>query len=260
MDQIKKRLWSRGNCRNTFGSGGSARKWLGCGMVPSCAVQLTNFIKELDRLLSQYEHHKVLTPMVHVSSRLNILLGGRNFVLFFYKTREILSSKDMYTIDSQAWSQAQGSTYSGDVAVFQAASKTGGRLNWVLPWAEATPTARMKVGPTRTSSRATSWRFAGGASKDAGTSISIGSSGFGMGTPDRGCGQWQRDSTTQSGISGATIVIRDGAGQSSQEHVHTGRRRCGGRCKVWCCRRRTRRIRRISTVPAQRWYESWGDP
>ncbi|WP_286937330.1 hemagglutinin repeat-containing protein [Achromobacter sp. UBA4530] len=54
---------------------------------------------------------------------------------------------------------------------------------------------------------------AGGASKDAGTSISTGSSGFGMGTPIVVAASGNSSSTTQSGISGGTIVIRDEAGQ-----------------------------------------------
>ncbi|WP_312428748.1 hemagglutinin repeat-containing protein [Achromobacter sp.] len=54
---------------------------------------------------------------------------------------------------------------------------------------------------------------AGGASKDAGTSISTGSGGFGMGTPIVVAASGNSSSTTQSGISGGTIVIRDEAGQ-----------------------------------------------
>ncbi|WP_313701073.1 hemagglutinin repeat-containing protein [Achromobacter sp.] len=54
---------------------------------------------------------------------------------------------------------------------------------------------------------------AGGASKDAGTSISTGSSGFGMGTPIVVAASGNSSSTTQSGISGGTIVIRDEAAQ-----------------------------------------------
>ncbi|WP_162253555.1 hemagglutinin repeat-containing protein [Achromobacter sp. Root565] len=38
----------------------------------------------------------------------------------YYKTRGFLSSKSTHTADSQAWTQAQGSTFSGDSAVFQA--------------------------------------------------------------------------------------------------------------------------------------------
>ncbi|MFJ3464517.1 hemagglutinin repeat-containing protein [Achromobacter spanius] len=38
----------------------------------------------------------------------------------YYKTRGFLSSKSTHTVDSQAWTQAQGSTFSGDAAVFQA--------------------------------------------------------------------------------------------------------------------------------------------
>ncbi|MGE8567060.1 MAG: hemagglutinin repeat-containing protein [Achromobacter sp.] len=56
-------------------------------------------------------------------------------------------------------------------------------------------------------------QVAGGASKDAGSSISTGSSGFGMGTPVVVAASGNSSSTTQSGISGGTIVIRDEAGQ-----------------------------------------------
>ncbi|CAO3947873.1 hemagglutinin repeat-containing protein [Achromobacter mucicolens] len=56
-------------------------------------------------------------------------------------------------------------------------------------------------------------QVAGGASKDAGTSVSTGSSGFGMGTPIVVAASGNSSSTTQSGISGGTIVIRDEAGQ-----------------------------------------------
>ncbi|MGW9064023.1 pre-toxin TG domain-containing protein [Achromobacter animicus] len=54
---------------------------------------------------------------------------------------------------------------------------------------------------------------AGGASKEAGTSIPTSSSGFGMGTPIVVAASGDSSSTTQSGISGGTIVIRDEAGQ-----------------------------------------------
>ncbi len=54
---------------------------------------------------------------------------------------------------------------------------------------------------------------AGGASKDHGSSISTGSSGFGMGTPVVVAASGSGNSTTQSAISGGTIVIRDEAGQ-----------------------------------------------
>ena len=56
-------------------------------------------------------------------------------------------------------------------------------------------------------------QVAGGATKDAGSSISTGSSGFGMGTPAVVAASGNSSSTTQSGISGGTIVIRDEAGQ-----------------------------------------------
>jgi filamentous hemagglutinin len=56
-------------------------------------------------------------------------------------------------------------------------------------------------------------QVAGGATKDAGSSISTGSSGFGMGTPVVVAASGNSNSTTQSGISGGTIVIRDEAGQ-----------------------------------------------
>ncbi|MNX32943.1 Adenosine monophosphate-protein transferase and cysteine protease IbpA precursor [compost metagenome] len=56
-------------------------------------------------------------------------------------------------------------------------------------------------------------QVAGGATKDAGSSISTGSSGFGMGTPMVVAASGNASSTTQSGISGGTIVIRDEAGQ-----------------------------------------------
>jgi filamentous hemagglutinin len=56
-------------------------------------------------------------------------------------------------------------------------------------------------------------QVAGGATKDAGSSISTGSSGFGMGTPVVVAASGNSSSTTQSGISGGTIVIRDEAGQ-----------------------------------------------
>ncbi|MGE8453896.1 MAG: hypothetical protein ACN6OP_25460, partial [Pseudomonadales bacterium] len=54
---------------------------------------------------------------------------------------------------------------------------------------------------------------AGGATKEHGTSVSTGSSGFGMGTPVVVAASCNSSSTTQSGISGGTIVIRDEAGQ-----------------------------------------------
>ncbi|QKQ46598.1 MULTISPECIES: hemagglutinin repeat-containing protein [Achromobacter] len=54
---------------------------------------------------------------------------------------------------------------------------------------------------------------AGGASKDHGSSISTGSSGFGMGVPAVVAASGSGSSTTQSAISGGTIVIRDEAGQ-----------------------------------------------
>ncbi|MDF3847998.1 hemagglutinin repeat-containing protein [Achromobacter denitrificans] len=54
---------------------------------------------------------------------------------------------------------------------------------------------------------------AGGASKDRGSSISTGSSGFGMGVPAVVAASGSSSSTTQSAISGGTIVIRDEAGQ-----------------------------------------------
>ncbi|WP_160144426.1 hemagglutinin repeat-containing protein [Achromobacter sp. SLBN-14] len=38
----------------------------------------------------------------------------------YYKTKGFLSSKSTHSVDSQAWTQAQGSTFSGDAAVFQA--------------------------------------------------------------------------------------------------------------------------------------------
>ncbi|WFC70171.1 filamentous hemagglutinin [Achromobacter denitrificans] len=54
---------------------------------------------------------------------------------------------------------------------------------------------------------------AGGASKDAGSSISTGSGGFGMGTPVVVAASGSGSSTTRSAISGGTVVIRDEAGQ-----------------------------------------------
>ena len=54
---------------------------------------------------------------------------------------------------------------------------------------------------------------AGGATKDAGTSIPTSSSGLGMSTPIVVAASGDSSSTTQSGISGGTIVIRDEAGQ-----------------------------------------------
>ncbi|QVQ28286.1 hemagglutinin repeat-containing protein [Achromobacter deleyi] len=56
-------------------------------------------------------------------------------------------------------------------------------------------------------------QVAGGATKDAGSSISTGSGGFGMGTPVVVAASGNASSVTQSGISGGTIVIRDEAGQ-----------------------------------------------
>lgn len=56
-------------------------------------------------------------------------------------------------------------------------------------------------------------QVAGGATKQHGSSISTGSSGFGMGTPVVVAASGNSNSTTQSGISGGTIVIRDEAGQ-----------------------------------------------
>ncbi len=54
-------------------------------------------------------------------------------------------------------------------------------------------------------------QVAGGANKEAGSSISTGSGGFGMGTPVAASGN--ASSVTQSGISGGTIVIHDAAWQ-----------------------------------------------
>jgi filamentous hemagglutinin len=54
---------------------------------------------------------------------------------------------------------------------------------------------------------------AGGATKDAGSSISTGSGGFGIGTPVVFAASGNASSVTQSGISGGTIVIRDEAGR-----------------------------------------------
>ncbi len=56
-------------------------------------------------------------------------------------------------------------------------------------------------------------QVAGGASKDHATSIATGSSGFGMGTPIVVGAKGSGDSTTQSAISGGTVVIRDVAAQ-----------------------------------------------
>lgn len=61
-------------------------------------------------------------------------------------------------------------------------------------------------------------QVAGGASKDAGSSISTGSSGFGMGTPVVVAASGNSSSTTQSGISGGTIVIRSTALNLGQSH------------------------------------------
>jgi filamentous hemagglutinin len=56
-------------------------------------------------------------------------------------------------------------------------------------------------------------QVAGGASKDHGTSVSTGSSGFGMGTPVVVAASGNSSSTTKSAISGGTIVIRNEAAQ-----------------------------------------------
>ncbi len=56
-------------------------------------------------------------------------------------------------------------------------------------------------------------QVAGGASKDHATSIATGSSGFGMGTPIVVGAKGSGNSTTQSAISGGTVVIRDVAAQ-----------------------------------------------
>jgi filamentous hemagglutinin len=56
-------------------------------------------------------------------------------------------------------------------------------------------------------------QVAGGASKDHATSIATGSSGFGMGTPIVVAAKGSGNSTTQSAISGGTVVIRDEAAQ-----------------------------------------------
>ncbi|MGH8815605.1 MAG: hemagglutinin repeat-containing protein [Achromobacter pestifer] len=56
-------------------------------------------------------------------------------------------------------------------------------------------------------------QVAGGATKDAGSSIPTGGSDFGMGTPVVVAASGNSSSTTQSGISGGTVVIRDEAGQ-----------------------------------------------
>ncbi len=56
-------------------------------------------------------------------------------------------------------------------------------------------------------------QVAGGATKEAGSSISTGSGGFGMSLPSVAAASGHADSVTQSGISGGAIVIRDEAGQ-----------------------------------------------
>ncbi len=56
-------------------------------------------------------------------------------------------------------------------------------------------------------------QVAGGATKDHGTSVSTGSSGFGMGTPVVAAASGNSSSTTKSAISGGTIVIRNEAAQ-----------------------------------------------
>lgn len=56
-------------------------------------------------------------------------------------------------------------------------------------------------------------QVAGGATKDHGTSVSTGSSGFGMGTPVVVAASGNSSSTTKSAISGGTIVIRNEAAQ-----------------------------------------------
>lgn len=56
-------------------------------------------------------------------------------------------------------------------------------------------------------------QVAGGASKDHATSIATGSNGFGMGTPIVVAAKGSGNSTTQSAISGGTVVIRDEAAQ-----------------------------------------------
>ncbi|WP_192492132.1 hemagglutinin repeat-containing protein [Achromobacter sp. ACM03] len=56
-------------------------------------------------------------------------------------------------------------------------------------------------------------QVAGGASKDHATSIATGSNGFGMSTPIVVAAKGSGNSTTQSAISGGTVVIRDEAAQ-----------------------------------------------
>ncbi|WP_217472518.1 hemagglutinin repeat-containing protein, partial [Achromobacter insolitus] len=56
-------------------------------------------------------------------------------------------------------------------------------------------------------------QVAGGASKEHGSSVATGSGGFGMGTPIVVGAKGSSSSTTQSAISGGTVVIRDEAAQ-----------------------------------------------
>ncbi|WP_175199520.1 hemagglutinin repeat-containing protein, partial [Achromobacter insolitus] len=59
-------------------------------------------------------------------------------------------------------------------------------------------------------------QVAGGASKEHGSSVATGSSGFGMGTPIVVGAKGSSSSTTQSAISGGTVVIRDEAAQQDR--------------------------------------------
>ncbi|WP_187639847.1 hemagglutinin repeat-containing protein [Achromobacter insolitus] len=59
-------------------------------------------------------------------------------------------------------------------------------------------------------------QVAGGASKEHGSSVATGSGGFGMGTPIVVGAKGSSSSTTQSAISGGTVVIRD---EAAQQHL-----------------------------------------
>ncbi|AXA74491.1 filamentous hemagglutinin, partial [Achromobacter insolitus] len=59
-------------------------------------------------------------------------------------------------------------------------------------------------------------QVAGGSSKEHGSSVATGSGGFGMGTPIVVGAKGSSSSTTQSAISGGTVVIRD---EAAQQHL-----------------------------------------
>lgn len=105
-------------------------------------------------------------------------------------------------------------------------------------------------------------QVAGGASKDHATSIATGSSGFGMGTPIVVGAKGSGNSTTQSAISGGTVVIRDVAaqqdlsGMTAAETIAALNRDTSdtlNALKPILIRRRSRRGLRLRRKPSDRW-------